>query len=44
MAEYTHGEMNITEQTKTYDGFTGFATRCGIACIALAVFLAIFHT
>lgn len=44
MAEYKHGEMDISEQTATYDGFIKISTRFVIACIALAVFLAIFRT
>lgn len=44
MAEHKHGEMDITTQTATYDGFIKFSTKFVIACIALAVFLAIFRT
>jgi len=44
MAEYKHGEMDITTQTATFNGFVKFSTRFVIACIVLAVFLAIFRT
>ncbi len=44
MADYKHGEMDITAQTATFDGFIRFSTKFVIACIVLAVFLAIFRT
>ena len=44
MADYKHGEMDITAQTATYNGFISFGIKCIVACIALAVFLAIFRT
>jgi hypothetical protein len=44
MAEHKHGEMDITAQTATFDGFIGVVTKVVIACIVLAVFLAIFRT
>jgi len=44
MAEYKHGEMDVTTQTATFNGFVKFSTRFVIACIVLAVFLAIFRT
>ena len=44
MADYKHGEMDITTQKATFDGFIRFTTKFVIACIVLAVFLAIFRT
>ncbi len=44
MAEHKHGEMDITSQTATFDGFVSIVTKFVIACIVLAVFLAIFRT
>lgn len=44
MADYKHGEMDITTQTATFDGFVSFVTKCIVACILLAVFLAVFRT
>jgi len=43
MAEYKHGEMDTTAQTDTYNGFIKISVRFVIACIVLAVFLAIFR-
>ena len=44
MADHQHkqGEMDITEQEKTFDGFMRMAVNVGIICIAIVVFLAIF--
>ena len=44
MADYKHGDMDITTQTATFDGFISFVIKFVIACIVLAVFLAIFRT
>jgi hypothetical protein len=44
MAEHKHGEMDITTQTATFDGFVSFASKFIVFCIGLAVFLAIFRT
>lgn len=43
MAEYKHGEMDITAQTATFDGFVKFTIRFVIACVVLVLFLAIFR-
>lgn len=43
MAEYKRGEMDITTQTKTFDGFVKISVRFVIACIVLLLFLAIFR-
>jgi hypothetical protein len=44
MAENEHkpGEMDITEQEKTFDGFVRWSVNIGIICIVIVVFLAIF--
>ena len=43
MSAHENGKMDITEQKKTFDGFI-VAGRCLIyACIAIAVFLAVFN-
>lgn len=44
MAEHKHGEIDITTHTATFDGFVSVVTKVVIACIVLAVFLAIFRT
>ena len=41
MAEHKHGEMDITVQTKTFDGFINFTTRFVVACIILCSSLAV---
>ncbi|MEM7721833.1 MAG: aa3-type cytochrome c oxidase subunit IV [Pseudomonadota bacterium] len=44
MAEDDHkpGEMDITEQEKTFDGFMKWTVNIGIVCILIVIFLAIF--
>lgn len=44
MAEHKHGNMDITEQEKTFEGFVNFAIRAVIVILVLVVFLAIFNT
>ena len=44
MAEYKHGEMDITTQTETFDGFMNFVTKTVIAILVLVVLMAIFIT
>ena len=44
MADHKHGEMDITAQTATFDGFISVVTKLVIACIVLAIFLAVFRT
>lgn len=41
MADHKYGEMDITEQEKTYDGFIKFSVRTTIAIIVVLVFLAL---
>ena len=44
MADYKHGDMDITTQTETFNAFIRFTTKFVIACVVLAVFLAVFRT
>lgn len=44
MAEHKHGSMDITDQQKTFDGFMKASMRVAIACVAVAIFLAIFNS
>lgn len=44
MAEHKHGEMDITTQTKTFQGFVKFVTWAVIVILAILVFMAIFTT
>ncbi|MHA6263353.1 aa3-type cytochrome c oxidase subunit IV [Arenibacterium sp. CAU 1754] len=44
MADYKHGEMDITTQTETFDGFMNFVTKTTIAILVLVVLMAIFIT
>ena len=41
MADHKHGEMDITVQEKTFDGFMKFTTRTTIGIIIFLVFLAL---
>ncbi len=41
MAEHKHGEMDITTQQKTFDGFVGAVKWSVIAIIAVLIFIAI---
>lgn len=42
--DYKHGEMDTTEQEKSFDGFMKVSTNVAIACIVIVVGLAIFAT
>jgi len=42
MAEYKHGEMDITQQTETFDGFMKVAVRTSVVIFAILLFLAVF--
>ncbi|MDK3017232.1 aa3-type cytochrome c oxidase subunit IV [Pseudodonghicola flavimaris] len=44
MADFKQGEMDITEQTKTFDGFVKFTTYSVVFLIFLALFMAVFLT
>ena len=41
MAKHKHGEMDITEQEKTFNGFTRFAVWTVVIVLAILVFLAL---
>ena len=41
MADYKHGEMDITVQEKTFDGFMTMVSRVTIGIIVFLVFLAL---
>ena len=41
MADHKHGEMDITVQQKTFDGFMTWVTRSTIAIIVFLIFLAL---
>lgn len=41
MAEHKHGEMDISVQEKTFDGFMKYVTWGAIGSIALLVFIAL---
>lgn len=39
---YKHGEMDVTDHNKTFDGFVKWSIRVAIVSICIVVFLAIF--
>jgi hypothetical protein len=41
MADYKPGEMNITVQEKTFDGFIRMVSRAVILILAILIFLAL---
>ncbi|MDJ0821193.1 MAG: aa3-type cytochrome c oxidase subunit IV [Paracoccaceae bacterium] len=43
MAEHKHGEMDITTQEKTFEGFINFTIKAVIVILALVILLAIFN-
>ena len=44
MAEHKHGEMDITTQTETFNGFMKFTTWTVVFILGVVVFLAVFAT
>jgi hypothetical protein len=42
--DYKHGEMDTTEQQKTFDGFMRMSTNVAIVAIVIVIGLAIFAT
>lgn len=40
--EHKQGEMDITEQEKTFDAFMRWSVNIGLFCIGVVVFLALF--
>ncbi len=41
MAEHKHGEMDVTVQEKTFDGFVKMVSRATILIIVVLVFIAL---
>ena len=41
MAEHKHGEMDITVQEKTFEGFMSMTTKATIGIIVFLIFLAL---
>ncbi|HCP80722.1 MAG TPA: aa3-type cytochrome c oxidase subunit IV [Octadecabacter sp.] len=41
MAEYKHGEMDISVQEKTFEGFMSMVTKGAIISILLLIFIAL---
>lgn len=44
MAEHKHGDMDIKDHVKTFDGFMQFVTYTVIVLLVLVVLMAIFIT
>lgn len=42
MADHKHGDMDITTQTKTFDGFIKFVTWSVVVIFLILIFMAIF--
>jgi len=40
--EHKHGEMDTTEQEKTFDGFMKWSMNVGLFSIGVVIFLALF--
>lgn len=44
MAEYKPGEMDITVQEKTFEGFVRWSVRVAVFSIGVLLFMAIFNS
>lgn len=44
MSEHKHGEMDIREHEKTFDGFVFWSTRVAMVSIGIVIFLALFNS
>jgi hypothetical protein len=44
MAKHTHGEMDVSSQHQTFDGFIRWSIRVASISIAALIFLAIFNS
>lgn len=44
MADYKHGEMDVTTQEKTFHGFVIWVRNVAIVSILVLIFLAIFNS
>ncbi len=40
--EHKHGEMDVSEQEATFEGFVRWSVRVGVASIIVVIFLALF--
>ena len=43
MAKHKHGEMDVTEQERTFNGFLRFAVWTAVICIGLLIFVALLN-
>lgn len=43
MAEHTHGEMDITDQEKTFEGFINWVVRTTVGIIVFLILLAMIN-
>ncbi|MBK5928933.1 aa3-type cytochrome c oxidase subunit IV [Rhodobaculum claviforme] len=43
MAKHKHGEMDVTEQEKTFGGFLKFAAWTAAICVGLLIFVALLN-
>lgn len=41
MADYKHGEMDITTQEKTFDGFVSLVSKSAMIAVGLLIFIAL---
>jgi len=44
MSDHEHGSMDVTEQTKTFEGFIRVSTWVACISIGILIFLAIFNS
>lgn len=44
MADHKHGEMDITDQERTFQGFIDMSIRVVVISLTIVVFLAIFNS
>jgi fumarate reductase subunit C len=44
MADHKHGEMDITEQEKAFQGFIDFTIRMVVIILAVLIFMAVFNS
>lgn len=44
MAEHKHGEMDISVQEKTFEGFLAWSKNVALVSIGILIFLAIFNS
>ena len=44
MSDHKHGEMNVTSQEETFNGFITWTKNVTIVCILVLIFLAVFNS